>query len=598
MVNAMTMRQGLENMVKAFDGGSIEHALITTFNFDPGFFEKNVLPLLCGLTLDDLKTMSLDALGREMYHPLKKMQVTIAYDQAVLQGVSGGGIRYSFLPRHQKEGFFHAKLFVLTGVDAARQPMVNVMVGSGNMTLSGWGSNIEVAAWVKANKASAQELLGFYRYLDSPDLAKGIEILEKIKSVEEGPRLFLQYPATGRGALFDRIFKPLLSGDMHILSPYWSEEAIKAFMPAGNIHCYPAKNIHGYQFALGKEVASQLGIRVNAIRAEEKFRHAKAYCWQHYMAIGSANCTSQALHSHKNVEAMLLFTGHALPNLLAESLQQWDTELVDEEGIKPAPLFVLVVADYKERCYHVELQVTQARRCSDWKLLIGDDKKTGNTGINVKIPFIKGKPVARVYRVSWHGEEGEQWLTGMIIPRDGNDVELGYRPKRNLDKIFEDMLRHKMTYTGGVLGAVVEADHEDFLDVEGDEEELSPKAEDFDFDMYGMYQSFYHLKRDACKARNSQWKVEEISDTLLEIMQAVENSEVSHVLQQWLIVQEVMDVARLLPDRDRFIYYRPLCKELDKNVRDMLKDDEALGTYCITSDALLEWLREELDYAQ
>jgi hypothetical protein len=69
------------------------------------------------------------------------------------------------------------------------------MVSSGNMTLSGWGSNIEMPAWVEVNQENAQELLGFYRYLNHTELQSGIDILQRISGKKDSPKLFLQYPS-------------------------------------------------------------------------------------------------------------------------------------------------------------------------------------------------------------------------------------------------------------------------------------------------------------------------------------------------------------------------------------------------------------------
>ncbi|MBR7793955.1 hypothetical protein KDM87_15285 [Undibacterium sp. FT147W] len=603
MVEMVTMRNCLESMVKSFDDGNIAHVLLTTFNFDPGFFEKNVLPLICGFSVDDLKTKSLDALSRDMFHPLKKMKVVVAYDQAVMQGASGGGIRYSFLPKHQKNGFFHAKIIVLSGFDAKQNPKATVMVSSGNMTLSGWGSNIEMPAWVEVNQENAQELLGFYRYLNHTELQSGIDILQRISGKEDSPKLFLQYPSKNRGTLFERMFEPRLSGDIQIYSPYWSEDAINTFRSKVKVHCYPALGNLGYNFPVPPEKLEGSTIQVCAIKGEESFRHAKAYFWANYMAIGSANCTMQALHSKNNIEAMLLFEDYPQPQVLSEPLKNWNIEPEYEEGIKPAPLDVLIIADYEKRSYQVSLHIHNKSRCKSWQLQLAGIRLNQVIDFEDEIPFEKDAAVARVFRVMWEDTEESQFMTGMIIPCNGNDVELGYRPKRHLDKIFEDMLRHKISNGGDAPRGSDMSDVDDQLDyeVDADDIDLMQTYEEYEFDMYGMYQSFYHLKKSFCRSDSSKipgWKYEELSDTLQEILLAIKDGEVKNRVQQWLMFQEVMDLARNLPKTQlrKFELFRALQKSLDQDLRKILQNDKTMQDYEITPENLLSWINKELGY--
>lgn len=229
MPDINTLRNALEQMVQSFDlenGGLIEHALFTTFNFDPGFFERNVLPLVCGISIADLQAMSESAAINKMFKPLKETSVVVAYDQAVMRGISEGRLRYTFLPMQLKSGFFHAKLVVLAGRDAKGNALVTIMVSSGNLTLSGWADNIEVAAWVSATQKDAQELIGFYRWLKEPDvLQTGLSILDSITAQHSGHELFLQYPSHSGGSLFNRLFTMAPYENMQIYSPYWSEKA-------------------------------------------------------------------------------------------------------------------------------------------------------------------------------------------------------------------------------------------------------------------------------------------------------------------------------------------------------------------------------------
>lgn len=599
MSEALTMRRGLLQMLQEFRLGSIDHVLVTTFNFDPGFFERNVLPLFCGLTLDDLKEKSVDALTRDMFYPLKKMQVVVAYDQSVLNGVSGGGLRYIPLPMHVPKGFFHAKLVVVIGKDERGNTIGAVMVGSGNMTLSGWANNVEVVGWTLLNKGHAQELLGFYQYLNKPEeLGAASEMLSQISDEQVRPDLFIQYPTHPEGSLYGRLFPKNLSEELHIYSPYWSEKAIREFSLA-KLTCYPAKIHQNFQFPVEKQDLGLNGLKieVQATKGEEQFRHAKAYFWGEYAAIGSANCTFQALHTQGNVEAMLRFNCGKFKLPEAVPLDVWNTDSDNEEGIKPAPLGLLVVADYEKRVYEIDLSVNSNERCSGWVISIGDQKLSEDATHRV-LHFEPKKPVVKLFRAEWNGSDGPGYMTGMIIPRGGNDVELGYRPKRKLTRIFDDMLRHRPAGTASSNEHCERGDTDRVPD-DSDGDDAAADGESFEFDMYGMYQSFFHLRKDLMSidsAHDPNSKDDEIADTLLEILQAVKDGEVSNHLQCWLIVQECMDLARKTHNPEKFSSFSSMETELSTGLSQILRDDKELRRYRIEPDSLLNWVRKELGY--
>ena len=614
--DSMTMRLALENMVKQFDRGVIEHALVTTFNFDPGFFERNVLPLICGIALEDLKTKSIEATTRDMFHPLKRTKVVVAYDQNVLQGARGGGIRYEILPMHQAHGFFHAKIIVLTGKDHAGKPMVTLMLGSGNMTLSGWAENIEIATWTRVNGANAKELLGFYRYLNNSEkLEPGIEILKMLED-QDGenqtttPTLFLQYPGHPGGSLISRMLQPQSNDDMHIYSPYWSEKAVLLFRPASdgdpksmrNVFCYPALVRQRYQFPMDPESVKNAGIQLKAVKAEEGFRHAKVYQWGQYVAVGSANCTVQALETQNNVEAMLRFNGCGFKAPNSQTLDQWSVESQTEEGISPAPLAVLVIADYQKRHYSLRVTVTNKTNCQIWTVCIGSAAFTGQTSDERFIPFTPGLPVERMFTAKWQGNDENGAFNGMVIAQGGTDIEMGFRPKRNLNRIFDDMLRHKSTdreppSSGQASKGSSQNDDPETDDVDG--EDTLATQDTYEFDMYGMYQSFYHLKQDITNPKpntSSELTLVEIGDTLLDILVAIKQQEITNTLQRWLIMNECWSLIRMLPARQEFENYSDLKHLLDNQVNQILKSDDKLKEYNISAQDLLIWLKKELAY--
>lgn len=616
MPECPTMRKILEDMISAFRGGHLRHALLTTYNFDPGFFERNVLPLLCGLNLEDVRSMGAESLSRELYHPLKALDVTVAYDQSVLQGFPGN-FRYTPHPMHLKGGFFHAKIIVLAGEDSQQKPMATVMVGSANLTLSGWGSNIEVAAWTPVNRQNAAELLEFYRYLNHSALAGGEGILKQIRSEDPGPELLLDYPGKEGARLFERLFEAETrrpQDGIHILSPFWAEEPLHRLRSRGPVFCYPAKEGNGHPFPLSSEKVARMRLQILAICGEESFRHAKAYFWNNHLAVGSANCTGQALCSGQSAEAMLLYSEQSPPALLdrTKPLEHGVQPSGPEEGREQIPLGVQAFADYSRRQYRIEVQVDHVDRCTWWKVeLDGIEPLSGRGNRTEEIPFADNMPVARVYRLGWQENAEHHSLMGMVIPTNGTDVELGYRPRRSLDQILQDMLRHRVSMGDqGKEGRCRTGEAEE-SGIEPPDEEQAAEAEDFEFDMYGMYQSFYHLRKELKEAKREagpEWKFREMADTLQEILLAIRNGDVKHPVQQWLMMQEVVDLAKELSEAPQsgfpqeagaMAVFRGCLAELDRRLMDALEQDTTLQhDYRISPADFVAWTRQELGYGK
>jgi len=610
----MTMRESLTQMVQVFDGGQIEHALFTTFNFNPSFFERNVLPLVCGISMEDAETMSPRALINELYRPLKKINVAVAYDASVLQGVSGN-CRYEFLPKSMPNGFFHAKIIVLAGRNKEDVSLATVMVSSGNLTISGWGHNIEVAGWCRVYKQQAEELLDFYdNCLKTPQyhskcLETGNELLENIKnnSTSEGPQLLLQYPGK-EYSLVHRLFKgDKKASKLHVFSPYWGKEAIDKLAGLAELSCYPSKDdTKGYQFPFLPEDCQKKSLQIMALKGEEDFRHAKLYYKEGWgLTLGSANCTKQALLDSHNVEAMLVFKNAAEPAILqkAKPLEGWNVGTGDTgDGPEHCPLEAIVYANYdkEKKQYEISVKVhvksdELAEKSLEWWIDCGGVTLTSNKSECQVKPFLPNEQVARYFKLSWQIiGEAKKYLTGMILPIGGSDMELGYRPKRNLKQILEDMLRRRFEYKSpgkDERKALVDEDSDVDSDVDGDESESNDDEDVFQFDMYGMYQSFYHMRQCLDKSNDLPDTLQELIDTVLK------GEEVKHPVQQWLMLAEAMAIAELLSDTEKkqFNRYDSDLKKIEESLKRDLEKDKILSDYGIKSAAkFMKWIRKEL----
>ena len=150
-----TLREVLRDAIDRV--GEPTLALFTTFNFDPVFFEDYVLPVFCeGL---DATTMS-GVLAADRF--LRSMATVVFHDADQLaQGRKR--LSYGTVPvRPEAHNFFHPKLIVLGNDDGE----FLLIVGSANLTVSGWGRNHEVITTPVDVPAKSYVSLTLFRTLE------------------------------------------------------------------------------------------------------------------------------------------------------------------------------------------------------------------------------------------------------------------------------------------------------------------------------------------------------------------------------------------------------------------------------------------------
>jgi hypothetical protein len=235
------VREVIAKAAACFENG-VEAAVFTTFTFDPRFFEANVLP-----TLFDVETRNVEARRIGVNARLADVPVAVFYDAAA-QPSGGGDVRYQTwavrLPGAGENGpkgpYFHAKLTLLAGrcrEGDETYPAIYVNCGSANLTLSGWGRNLEALAetWIDdADSPAYGVLLQFLTWLSAERLPGRaqcealdlvIKVLEEIEPYGgKGPELHITGIAPGTPTLAHQLRKGQRRAwdTLTVLSPYWS----------------------------------------------------------------------------------------------------------------------------------------------------------------------------------------------------------------------------------------------------------------------------------------------------------------------------------------------------------------------------------------
>ncbi len=124
----------------------VTSAVFTTFNFDPGFFELHVLPLLFPnekfSEAEKVRLLQLEDCLRSLRN------LAVYYDaNALAQDGESPKLGYDRIDVHWKRGVFHPKMILLLAQDDefdGREFLI-ACVQSANITRAGWWENIECA---------------------------------------------------------------------------------------------------------------------------------------------------------------------------------------------------------------------------------------------------------------------------------------------------------------------------------------------------------------------------------------------------------------------------------------------------------------------
>ncbi|MFM0526432.1 hypothetical protein PQR11_15775 [Paraburkholderia strydomiana] len=485
------MRATLEHIRDCFDADQPRHVLFTTFNFASQFFEANILPLLLGDSVDELKGASETRYA--INEDLRMLRCLVVCDRST-RPEPKGDLRYGLLPVGLPDGRFHPKLMLMAGtLKGTNDRGLWLSVGSGNLTLSGWAINREVIGRTVVGRQHAAELRPLIAWLatqaqrqvavSGPVAAEGKEegeIREILRHLHDAlgdasqlaadapdmPTLHLSLPVEGRAprAMIDDLKGGRSWNKARIVSPYWSgvDRIIKRldvkqciFTPsvgAEGKYRFPVETLarfHGHARSFERFTTDR-----------ERYTHAKALMLEdddaRALCIGSANFTQAAMLRDRdqplaNVEAMLRYplAPHADPWQRAfEKLDEAELALFgeqdEEDSAPPLPPFEAIVAcDWKTKRFHAQLTVTSDQPVSDIVLRVDRFEHRfammtrGQTKAASLGPFTGTYPV-RSFHVSYaYVNEVDATFRGLVTQLRAFDDELGYQARPRLKKVLE-----------------------------------------------------------------------------------------------------------------------------------------------------------------
>lgn len=351
----MNLYNEYKKLVKEKEYGKLKRAWFTTFTISPDFIERYILPPLLNLDNEVPKTLSqFETINVALDN--SEIDICFFYDAKMpLEGFKRTTVKLQGI--YNNNGLFHPKV---TLIEFEKKTFL--MVGSANLTLSGWGRNREAVTIKEIGEKQADQVIKFF---------ESFNIKTKVPK------------AINTNMKWDLIYKDLSkvlkneNNSLYVWSPYFSSElesTYKRFFPNYNIKIIPDK-IDG-KIRLSKlPNIDKIEFFDDSFSRKDFMTHAKIWLTQNKICIGSHNFTSAAL-GNDNIEASIIdeVDSSTIKNL-TRNLNALETPiLMTEEELKENDLsdnnyFDLTVhleADWKNRTIRFYFLENEEKRLNDF----------------------------------------------------------------------------------------------------------------------------------------------------------------------------------------------------------------------------------------
>jgi len=234
-----------DKLSSVIGGREVRAAVFTTFNFEPEFFELDVIPVLLNQGIaysadDRVKTFQVREALRE-----SGLQIDVFYDKQIFMQRPEQSPQMEYLCHGVSRGnsCFHAKnIFLLVWDEELREESLLVAAGSNNITRAGWWRNIEVQHWEEVkhryvSRGFRDWLRKDIAYLQSLEEVSGAEAIPKVREFldtctsSQGAEDVFYYAASDDRSLFHWLSsvkeKPLSqyeNWNLEIISPYFCDD--------------------------------------------------------------------------------------------------------------------------------------------------------------------------------------------------------------------------------------------------------------------------------------------------------------------------------------------------------------------------------------
>lgn len=353
----------LENLRKG--GRTIKKAYFTSFNLSPEFFEKYILPPLLEEETPD-NSFQYESLNVKLEALEKKLDIKVFYDANMIQLNEQKRTILKFTPvlmtneQGKRKGLFHPKVIYIEN-DKGKGKL---FVGSGNLTLSGWGRNTEafqiVDVDINSNLYNQQYNFFIDVQIQANILKKG-EKRYKQTHLDKKYNFIYSFENDSENSIFLKSIDSNTSTKLYVWSPYFSDE----LDPIINDNFKAVEKVHIIPDLVGIDKKIRLKKKPKSEQVEfysleddnsENMNHSKIWISDNRIGIGSYNFTKEALFG-VNFEAAIV---REIKNIDL-TLKKIDFNEMSEEEFNDEKLvlntnFDLVfelVADWKDRTFEI-----------------------------------------------------------------------------------------------------------------------------------------------------------------------------------------------------------------------------------------------------
>lgn len=214
----------------------VVQAFLTTYSFEPDFFELEVLPLLLGnpalSSNESIRYYQLQSLMRQ-----HAGRLAVVYDLSVFDPQLAPRLEVDYLPMRVGGACQHAKLMVLVVRDRkSKQLSIVLGAGSFNLTKAGWWENVEVGHWVELSEGSAPgnilepliDALRFYQArTPAPVLDNILGVAMTFEASAADPNCSFYFSGNGEAHRhFDTFIAEHTDADasLEIISPFFADD--------------------------------------------------------------------------------------------------------------------------------------------------------------------------------------------------------------------------------------------------------------------------------------------------------------------------------------------------------------------------------------
>jgi len=531
--------------------GKIEKAYFTSFNIDISFVEKYILPPLLKESVANDK-FSLEDLNIALMSKAKP-DIKLFYDASMMSSFDKKTLVETY-PILIKGGVFHPKVIYLKGSERTY-----LFVGSGNLSVSGWGRNIEAFEIVDITKFSSLEnqVLNFFD--DVFELA-GLQYKNKKRKINVTNRNFvftLPKNSNDNSLLLNALE---VKENLQIFSPYFSDDldslvSTNEFKNIKNIAIIPDlvgdKNIRLKKLPEDKRISFyRFKDKQPYEENEESINHSKIWISDAKYAIGSHNCTIPALYG-KNFEASLVQNlinkdEFSLDNFIANEPEISQKILLEDEVHESERFNSLyqLTADYEDNSLELEEIVTQAENIfiklpsfKDRLLTQGEFKELKKDKISSLFRALTKNKIFEIY------EEEKLIFRGLIIEKNATSKTRFVESAETLDDIFLAFADEKNPTEAKHL-----QNRDRFEDI-GDEIQYKRKYKATNVNYYSMYRGFNNLFLRYEKIKNDELKLESFcfsSPSSLSVVKNILENELLNEDKKLFIYLSVLEFNKLV----------------------------------------------------